>query len=89
MTEPISRVVARDSNRPYGHIALGHGGQATADLIEDRDRLGLWVTETTWLDPDSARDLAAELCWWADRRDHINAAIVQTAGQGDLFGEAS
>ncbi len=59
------------------HIALGlDSGPPVVTLTEMGDRLSVWGwgTASAELDPDSARDLAAELIAWADRRARIARA---------------
>lgn len=67
---PFVDVVGADSNRPYGHIALGQdGGRADVTFCDMGDHLSIWAYTSGRLDPAAARNLAAELVAWADRKE--------------------
>ena len=75
---PLADVVGIEGNRPRGHIALGTTDREVApdrrgvlgafcDLSDGR--LHWWAFTAFELEPKGARNLAAELVLWADRRD--------------------
>jgi hypothetical protein len=67
---PLVGVVAVDGNRQRGHIALGQpGGRALLTFCDVGPELHFWSNVSARLDPTAARELAAELILWADRRD--------------------
>jgi len=87
MTAP-STVVAADSNRPHGHIAIGtRNGAPELTAVDTGDgRLEWWASNGGFLDAIGARALAAELILWADRQD-ARTKTEPLPGQLDLFGE--
>ncbi|MFE6511621.1 hypothetical protein ACFVBP_28420 [Nocardioides sp. NPDC057764] len=75
---PLADVVGIKANRHRGHIALGNTDREAAPDrrgvlgafcdLSDR-RLHWWAFTAFELDPKGARNLAAELVLWADRRE--------------------
>jgi len=67
---PLVDVVGADSNRRFGHIALGEPeGRALVTFVDLGPCLRVWAYESAELDPAAARNLAAELTAWADRKE--------------------
>lgn len=66
---PLFDVVGVEANHPYGHIALGvPGGRAQVTFCDMGPVLRVWAYASGDLTPDAARNLAAELAHWADRK---------------------
>lgn len=69
MTKRVD-VVGAEANRPFGHIALGEpDAQAMATFVDMGPVLRFWSYEAGELDATAARNLAAELVCWADRKE--------------------
>lgn len=67
---PLVDVVGTKANRPFGHIALGEPtGPALAVFTDTGDHLQFWSYERGQFDATAARNLAAELIRWADRKE--------------------
>ena len=67
---PLVDVVGADGNRSRGHIALGGPtGPALASFCDVGPVLHFWAHMSVELDPAAARNLAAELTTWADRKE--------------------
>lgn len=78
-----ARVIGEPANARLGHIAMGPERQATLSFAEEaRGVLKPWVWETTELDPEGARQLAAALVRWAERTDRLRAGLGADARPG-------
>ncbi len=67
---PLVDLVGVEGNRPRGHIALGEPNSAAVlTFVDLGSTLQFWSHQSARLDPQAARNLAAELTRWADRKE--------------------
>ncbi|HEY9408882.1 MAG TPA: hypothetical protein VIP77_04815 [Jiangellaceae bacterium] len=67
---PLADVVPNEGNRIRGHIALAADGHTVAALTDQGNKtLHVWTVDFFELGVTGARNLAAALNDWADRRE--------------------